>query len=342
MAPISVLCLHAFGAAERALLTSVSPELSVAFGEGNTQRYVDSLVDADVEVLVSHYAPSDARRLPRLKWVASVAAGVEEIMATEPWRNGIVVTNGSGLHASAMGEYVAAALLQVTQRIPDRLAAQRDHRWPAWSSTPWVHLAGTRLRGTTALIIGYGSVGREIARLLTAFGVRVVAVKARPDARADDGYRIPGTGDPTGELPERIVGFEALPTVLGDANFVVIAAPLTARTRNLIDATFLSRLRADAWLINVGRGGHADEAALLDALRDRRIAGAVLDVFEDEPLPAASPFWDLANVILSPHLAGAGGPTSFWPDAAQLIAENLRRYVAGGQLLNVVDPEKGY
>lgn len=342
MDPIKVMCLHPVDAAAQAVLSSVSPDVRFDFGERSTQACVDSLSDPDVQVLVSHHAPADPRKLPRLKWIASVSAGVEEIMATEPWRHGIVVTNGSGLHASAMGEYVVAALLQVTQRIPERLAAQREHSWPAWSSAPWVALAGTRLRGRTVLIVGYGSVGREIGRLLSAFGLRILAVKARPDARANRGYRLPGMGDPDGALPERIVGYDGLPDVLGAADFVVIAAPLTDDTRHFIDRSFLSAMRPDAWLINVGRGGHVDEDALLDALRSGRIAGAVLDVFEDEPLPAHSPFYGLANVLVTPHLAGAGGPKAFWPDAVQLLAENLRRYAAGRELLNVVDAKRGY
>jgi phosphoglycerate dehydrogenase-like enzyme len=342
MAPRKVLFLHPLGATERAVLAAVSPDVRFEFRDVGTQAYVDSFADPDVEVMVSHYAPSDARRFPRLKWIASVAAGVEEIMATEPWRYGIIVTNGSGLHVTAMGEFVVASMLEVTQQIPDRLAAQREHNWPAWSSTPWVHLAGTRLRGATALIIGYGSVGREVGRLLTAFGMHITAVKARPDTRADSGYRLPGTGDQAGELPERIVGFDALPEVLGQAEFVVIAVPLTTQTRHLVDGPFLAKMRQDAWLINVGRGGHADEVALLAALRARRIAGAALDVFEDEPLPPDSPFWELDNVLITPHFAGAGGPKAFWPDAVDLIAENLRRYIGGRELLNVVDGQKGY
>ena len=339
---MKVLSLFPFGPVERARLEGVSPLLHIEHGPGATRASVDELVDPQIEVLLSAYAPSDPRRLPALKWVASVTAGIEEIAATDPWRHGITVTNGSGLHASAMGEYVLGTVLGVTQRTADRLDAQRDRRWPAWSSPPWVHLAGTRLRGTTALIVGYGSVGREIGRLLSAFGVRIVAVKARPDAPRDDGFRLPGTGDPAGEIPEHLIGFDALAGALGDADFVVITVPLTDQTRRLVDAPFLSRMRRDAWLINVGRGGHADEAALIGALRAGRIAGAVLDVFDDEPLPEDSPFWALPNVILTPHLAGAGGPKAFWPDASRLLAENLRRYVAGDPLLNVIDGARGY
>jgi phosphoglycerate dehydrogenase-like enzyme len=172
--------------------------------------------------------------------------------------------------------------------------------------------------------------------------MRVLAVKARPTELADQGYREEGTGDPDGVIPERVVGFESIADVLAASDLVIVSVPLTERTRGLVDATFVGRMRATAWLINLGRGGHVDEPALLSALRERRIAGAALDVFKDEPLPAASPFWDLDNVIITPHLAGVGGPDAFWPSAARLLAENLRRYAAGEQLLNVVDPARGY
>jgi len=191
-------------------------------------------------------------------------------------------------------------------------------------------------------VVGYGSVGREVARIARALGVRVVAAKSDPETRADPGYREEGVGDPDGTIPEAIVGFDGIRDAVGDADFVVIAAPLTPRTRGLVGPELLARMRPTAWLINVGRGGHVDEAALLAALRDRRIAGAVLDVFADEPLPAASPLWALPNVIVTPHLAGVAGPVQFWASAAGLLSENLRRYAAGEPLLNVVDPRRGY
>ncbi|MGH2473482.1 MAG: NAD(P)-dependent oxidoreductase [Candidatus Limnocylindria bacterium] len=130
--------------------------------------------------------------------------------------------------------------------------------------------------------------------------------------------------------------------VLSEADFVLIAVPLTPRTKGLVDAAFLSAIRPNAWLVNVGRGGHVVEGDLLDALRSGRIAGAVLDVVADEPLPASSPFWDLPNVILTPHLAGVAGPARFWSATAELMAENLPRYAAREPLLNVIDPGRAY
>jgi phosphoglycerate dehydrogenase-like enzyme len=310
--------------------------------DANTQEAINALFDREVEILLASHAPSDPDRLPQLRWIASVTSGVEEILVMHPERRNITVTNGSGLHVVAMGEYVLASLLQITQRIPLRVAHQQKRYWPEWRSDGWFEASGTRLRGATVVVVGYGSVGREIARLATALGMRVIAVKARPSDLVDPGFREPGTGDPDGTVPQQIVGSDALGDVLGLADFVVIAVPLTDSTKGLVDAGFLAKMRKTAWLINVGRGGHADEDALLRALRTGTIAGAALDVFADEPLPASSPFWDLPNVIITPHLAGVAGTEHFWSAAADLMAENLRRYASGQPLINVIDQKRGY
>ena len=340
---IRVLDLIPFGAAERARIDAASPRFAIEHrDDANTQAGVDALADPDLEILLASYGPTDPARLPRLRWIASITAGIEEILVTHPERRSITVTNGSGLHVVAMGEYVVASLLQITQRVPLRMEHQRRGYWPAWRSEEWFEASGRRLRGTTLVVVGYGSVGREIARLATAHGMRVIAVKARPSDLRDPGFREPGTGDPDGTIPERIVGHDALGEVLGSADFVTIAVPLTPRTQGLVDETFLAKMRPSAWLINVGRGGHANESALLAALREGRIAGAVLDVFADEPLPAESPFWGLPNVIITPHLAGVAGTERFWSAAAELLAGNLERYARGEPLVNVIDPARGY
>lgn len=335
---IRVLDLFPFEAPERAKLEAVSTRLVFEHRDANTPEHVDALEDQDVEILLAGHGPSDPSRLPGLRWIGSVTAGVEEILAHHPERRGITVTNGSGLHAPAMGEYVLASLLQITQRVPMRMEHQRQRHWPAWRSAEWFESAGTRLRGATVTVIGYGSVGR----VTSALGVRVIAAKARPEDLADPGYREAGTGDPNGTIPERVVGFDEINSAVAEADFVVVSVPLTERTRGLIDHDLLSHMRPTAWLINIGRGGHADENALLSALARRTIAGAVLDVFAEEPLPARSPFWGLPNVIITPHLAGVAGPKGFWSAAAGLMCENLRRYVAGESLVNVVDPGRGY
>jgi phosphoglycerate dehydrogenase-like enzyme len=195
------------------------------------------------------------------------------------------------------------------------------------------------LKGRRIAIVGYGSLGREVARLARAFGLRVL-VMSRSQERRDRGYCVAGTGDPEGTLPERWYGPGQLPEMLAEADFVVVAAPLTEETRGLIGEVELRAMRPNAYLVNVARGEVVDEAALLRALRQGWIAGAGLDVFEREPLPPESELWDLPNVIISPHVSGF---TPLYDErATDLFAENLRRYLAGEELLNLVDKEKGY
>jgi phosphoglycerate dehydrogenase-like enzyme len=190
------------------------------------------------------------------------------------------------------------------------------------------------------VLVGYGSVGREAARLATAFGMHVIAVKARPDSREDDSFHEPGRGDPTGILPDRIVGLEGLPNAMQHADYLVVTLPLTPSTQGLISRELLECLQPTAWLINVSRGKVIDEDSLIECLRQRRIAGAYLDVFAKEPLPSDSELWALPNVIISPHISGGGADSV--GVLTDLCCENLRRYVEGEPLINIVRPEWGY
>ncbi len=198
-------------------------------------------------------------------------------------------------------------------------------------------MEGDQVRGQTLLIVGYGGVGREIGRLASAHGLRVLAVKANPATRADDGYRVPGTGDPDGAIPERIADVDGLPELAAEADYVSVTLPLTRMTRGLVDRNVIAAFGPDTWIINTGRGPVIDEDALAGALAAGRIGGAVLDVFGEEPLPATSPFWRLPNVVITPHVSGASSEA-----LAGLVAENLRRFVDGEPLINRVDPARGY
>ena len=227
-------------------------------------------------------------------------------------------------------------MLLVSQRWRERLADQSVRRWP--SERP--QSAGDRMRGRTVLIVGYGSVGREVARLAAALGMRILAIKADSTAHAGRGWAEPGTGDPYGRLPERISGPETLGSSVSEADFIVLSAAVTRRSIGLISADVLGRMGTDAWLINVARGALIDEPALVEALRARRIGGAVLDVFGQEPLAADSPLWALPDCIVTPHVSGYGGTDALWHNAAMLLAENLRRELAGEPLINRHDPER--
>jgi D-3-phosphoglycerate dehydrogenase len=335
---VRVRTTYPFGAADRRLLESVDPRLELLFEGEDEPEWFDALIDPDVQVILGSYAPSDPTRVPRLRWVASGGAGIESMIPADPWSKGITVVNASGVHAVAMAEYILGAVLFASERVEARLAHRKDVVW----GDPRYELAGRRLRGRTAAIVGYGSIGRETARLLHGCGMRILAVKANPDLHVDAGWREPGTGDPDGVLPERWAGPDGLHEVLAEADFVALTAPGTLRTANLIDAAALAAMRADAWIVNVGRGSLIDEAALADALRERRIGGAVLDVTVEEPLAADHPLRDLPNCLVTPHVSGLGGQDAIWHNTALLLAENLRRDLAGEPLLNVTSKAAGY
>jgi phosphoglycerate dehydrogenase-like enzyme len=260
------------------------------------------------------------------------------MVPADPWSKGITVVNASGVHAVAMAEYILGAVLFASERVDERVARRSEVVW----GEPRYELAGLRLRGRTAAIVGYGSIGRETARLLHGCGVRILAVKANPDARADLGWREPGTGDPDGSLPEVWAGPEELASVVAQADYVALTAPGTHRTRGLIDAAVLAAMRPNAWIVNVGRGSVIDEVALAAALRGQRIGGAVLDVTVEEPLPADHPLRGIPNCLVTPHVSGLGGQDAIWHNTATLLAENLRRDLAGEPLLNVTSKAAGY
>lgn len=335
---VRVRNVYPFAEADRELLRSVDPRYELVHEGEDTQAWADGLEDPEVEVLSASCVPSDLTRVPRLRWVATAAAGIDDLVPLDPWGRGLTVTNASGIHALPMAEYVLGAALMASERWPARLA-NRDRR--AWADVRW-DLAGQGLRGRTALIVGYGSVGREVARLLHACGVRILAVKADPTRRVDEGWHEPGTGDPEGVLPERLAGPGDLPDLVPLADLIVLTMPGTRAATRLVDAALLARARREAWIVNVGRGGVIDEDALLDALRAGRLGCAVLDVTALEPLPDDHPLWREPRCVVTPHVSGIGDVDAMWHRAALLLAEQLRRDAAGEPLLNVTSGARGY
>jgi phosphoglycerate dehydrogenase-like enzyme len=313
-------------------LRALSAALDIVDVSDDPAFDIEALTDPDVEIIVGWRAPTDLSRLPGLRWLQTGSAGVDHLAGNPPWARGILVTNARGVFAVPIGEYVSGAILRINQPLARWAHDQAAHQWPA-DDEPLAAI----VRGQRAVLVGYGSIGREVARQLAALGLRITAVKPRPEIRLDPSYRVPGTGDPDGSIPERIVGTDALVDVAREADYLVLTLPLTAESRGIIGATVLAALPPTAWLLNVSRGGLVDEAALIDALRAGRLAGAVLDVVNEEPLPPDHPLWDQPNVTITPHVSGA---TTRYRD--ELIVENVRRYLAGEPLLNPVDPERGY
>ncbi|MGZ8438327.1 MAG: D-2-hydroxyacid dehydrogenase, partial [Candidatus Limnocylindrales bacterium] len=272
-------------------LRALSPDLEIVEVTADDTFDVDALADPDVEVIVGRRAPTDLTKVPRLRWLQVGSAGVDHLAGDPPWARGVVVTNGRGVFAVPIGEYVSGAILRINQPTRRWAADQAAHHWPV-DDEPVASI----VRGRTAVLVGYGSIGREVARQLAALGLRILAVKPRPDVRSDSSYRVPGTGDPDGSIPDRIVGVDALADVAREADFLILTLPLTAESHGLITAAILAALPRTVWLINVSRGALVGENALLEALRTGRLAGAVLDVFSEEPLPPDHPLWDEPNV----------------------------------------------
>jgi phosphoglycerate dehydrogenase-like enzyme len=313
---------------------SVSPRLQLTITERADRAAIDEVASVDLDGLIGGALPSDRTRTPSLRWLQVLSAGVENVVGDGAgWPSGIVLTNARGAYATSIAQYTIAAILRVAERVDARREQQLLGQWPDGEED----LLGRPVRGSTLLIVGYGGIGREIARLAAAFGMRVIAVKADPSVRTDNGFRAPGTGDPEGTIPERIVGTDGLADAAAEADFVSITLPITARSRGLVGRDVLAALPAHAWLVNTGRGPVVDEVALAEVLAAGRIGGAVLDVFGEEPLPPSSPFWRLPNVVITPHVSGASSR-----ELGLLVTENLRRFVAGQPLLNRVDPARGY
>lgn len=337
-----VLCFYPLEADARDRLRSLSPALDIVYMEPDAQSSVDAVSDGAVEALLANFYPGDPTRLPALKWLALVGAGVEHLRKADPWSRGITVTNGSGLHGTAIAEYTLSSMLVFAQHVAERQKVQQGHGWPPVWTDPWLALLGSSLRGKAITVVGYGSIGREIARLARAFGMRVLAVKADPSVRMDRGYTPAGLGDPDGSIPERIAGTTDLRSLFAESDFAVLTLPYTPKTDRIVDEAAIAALPPHAVLVNVARGRVLDEEALRVALERGRLRGAVLDVATVEPIPSGSALWGAPNLLLTPHVSAIQDPRGWWGLVAGLMTENLARYASGRALLNVVDGAAGY
>ena len=250
----------------------------------------------------------------RLRWIQCMGAGVERLLVPE-LRPEVRVTRAAGIFGPWMAEYTLGWCLWVTQRMGGFRASQRARRWQPVDPIP--------LRGQTLCVVGLGDIGRRIARAARALGMRVVGV-----TRGGRGPR----------EAERIYRVSALRSALAWADFVVLTLPLSDATRGLVGPAELAAMKPSAWLINIARGPIVVESALLDALRDTRLGGAILDVFDTEPLPAEHPLWGFDNVVITPHISGPSTPREIAP----IFTDNLRRYLAGRPLRHLVDRTRGY
>ena len=338
MKPIHILSTVKFDAALLDRIRAVSEHIVLTQHTTPNAEAIPAEAVEQAEVLYTFGALPRPEQAPHLRWVQLNSAGVNRVIQHPLFASDVMFTTMSGLHAINIGEYVLASILAWTRHLPELLDLQQKKQWPA---DRWTRCQPTELRGSTLGIVGYGSIGREVARLAKAFGMRVLAVKRRTESAREQGaFGLAGLGDPAGVLPDALYGPEQVREMLAQCDFVVLAVPLTQETRGMIGEAELRAMKPAAYLVNIGRGEVCDEAALIHALQDKWIAGAGLDVFTQEPLPQTSPLWTLPNVILTPHISGF--TPHYEQRAADIFCENLRRYIAGQPLLNLVDKSTGY
>ena len=281
----------------------------------------------DTEVAITwSLRPEQFKAAPKLRWIHSPAAAVHQLMFPELVNSDVLLTNAREIHGPVVAEHAIALICALAKCLPQAARFQQKHIWGQtliWERRP----RPRELAGATLGLVGLGSIGRAVAKHAANLGMHVIAVREHPEKEHPPSVQ---EVFPTSQL-------EAL---ISQSDYVVLAAPVTPNTRGLIDARGLTKMKPDACLVNVGRGSLIDEAALVNVLREKKIGGAALDVFEEEPLPPDSPFWDFENLLITPH---TGGMTDrLWERHYSLISENLRRYFAGQPLLGLVDKKQGY
>ena len=293
--------------------------------DGHIHGDADESAFGDAEVLLLGSVAAGVldhvvSRSPNLRWIHSAAAGVDRIATPAVRDRGLIVTNARGVFSRPIAEYVVMMSLAIARRLPQLLELQRERTWQP--------LRGRELSELTVGIVGYGSIGVELARLLGPFGCRIIATRRHPELGAGEGTDV------------ELYGLDRLDELLTASDIVVVAAPLTEETAGLIGAEQLGRMREDAWLINIARGRLIDELALRRALEAGWIGGAVLDVFSEEPLPPDSPLYGTPNIVITPHTSWASDRVA--ERTVDLFVDNLKRHAAGEPLRNVVDLDAGY
>jgi phosphoglycerate dehydrogenase-like enzyme len=280
---------------------------------------------AEVEVLCGYHAGFEMAAVPKLRWLHLASNGANHLHGKPILDSDVLITN-SRVYGAPIAEYVFASAIAFNRRFPAMRKQFQEGR--VWPKNQWAEYAGEELAGKTLVIVGYGSIGRHIARVARAFDMQILAIRRNIEQpRCED----PGVEvHPRGHLRE----------VLAHGDLVVVCLPLTDETRGIIGEAELRAMKPTAYLVSVGRGNVIDDAALYRALHDGWIGGAGLDVWAETPLPPDSPYFDLDNVIMTPHMAGVS--QGAFQRITDLFCENLRRYLAGEQLLNVVDKQLGY
>jgi phosphoglycerate dehydrogenase-like enzyme len=280
----------------------------------------------DTEIAITwSVRPEQIKSAKKLRWIHSPAAAVHQLIFPELVNSDIILTNAREVHGPVVAEHVIALIFALAKKIPGSVLLQEKHVWGQqilWDERPRVR----EVAGATVGLVGLGSIGRAVAKTAKALGMRVIAVREHPEKGS--------------EGADAVFAPPQIDEVFRQADYLVLAAPVTVSTKAIANAPRLALMKPDACLINVGRGPLVDEAALALALREKKIGGAALDVFPKEPLAPESPLWDLPNLLITPHTAAL--TDKLWERHYTLFSENLRRYLNGKPLLGAVDKHKGY
>jgi phosphoglycerate dehydrogenase-like enzyme len=288
-------------------------------GDAEAKKKMDGLL-AEADIVVGFARAQNLRkRAPNLKWVQLMSAGADAITKTDVWQSDITITGVSGIHATPISEYVLGMMLMFTKQASNYFRMKQTHQ--AQRFTPGL------MRGQTVGIIALGHIGREVARLAKAFGMKVLAVDEMRGTR------------PARNVDE-MIPISNLQRLFSESDFVVSCVPLTPKTTRMIGEKQLRAMKNSAHLINISRGGIVDEDALIKALDEKWIAGAGLDVTVVEPLPPNSRLWDFDNVYITPHISGA--QEDYLVLGTALFCENLKRYLKGKKLMNIISRKRGY
>lgn len=298
--------------------------VGASLAAGNTvEAFQNAAGDADVILLWGgsmNVFQQVFRQAERLRWVHSRAAGLDGVLFPALVQSPVTLTNGRGVFSQSLGEFALASVLYFAKDLRRMVRNQMAGRWEQFDVD--------EISAQTAGIVGYGDIGQACAKRFKAMGMRVLAVRRRPELSA---------GDPN---VDEVCGFDGLESMLCECDYVVAAAPLTPQTKSMISTAQLRAMKPSAILINIGRGPVVDEPALIQALDSGTIRGAALDVFDTEPLPDGHPYYRMEQVLLSPHCADH---TRDWLDQAMLFfLNNFQRYASGQPLLNIVDKANGY
>lgn len=335
---IEVLTTIPFPESVMQKIREITPQLRLTLHPA--QRVEEIPVDLwnRTEVLYTDLLVPDISTTPNLRWIQYHYAGTDFILDTPLIQvPDLQITSMSGASAIQEGEFVLSMMLALGHHQPELFQNQLKHEWPA---DRWDKFSPKELTNSTVGLVGYGSIGREVARLLQPFGVKVLATKRDAMNPIDTGYTIEGHGDPEGNYFHRLYPMQAVKSMVKECDFVVVLLPLTPQTHNSFGEKEIRAMKPGSYLIVISRGGIVDEDALLEALNDKHLAGAALDVFIREPLPAESPLWKHPNVILTPHVSGFS--PNYKERAGLMFIENLNRYLHGEPLLNRVDVDRSY